>query len=125
MPDDPTPPPEPVEPAPVPTDADPGYDKSGVPTFDSVRERIETRYGTAIGGAELAAETPQGRTVEGQYQGRQRGAAGRPTARSPRRCPATRRTTPEWCARSVWPTGEVPWRAASSSPPQPAPRRSP
>jgi hypothetical protein len=38
-----------------------GYTAGGVPTFDSVREKIETRYGTAIGGAELAAETPEGR----------------------------------------------------------------
>jgi phage shock protein A len=77
MPDDSTPPPEPVEPVRVPTDVDPGYDTSGVPTFDSVREKIETRYGTAIGGAELAAETPQGRTVEEQYEQRQRAAAER------------------------------------------------
>jgi len=61
----------PVEPA------DTGYTASGVPTFDSVREKIETRYGTAIGAAELAAETPEGRTVEEQYDARQRAAAER------------------------------------------------
>jgi hypothetical protein len=54
-----------------------GYTASGVPTFDSVREKIETRYGTAIGGAELAAETPEGRSVEEQYDARQRAAAER------------------------------------------------
>ena len=55
--------------------ADTGYTSRGVPTFDSVREKIETRYGTAIGAAELAAETPEGRTVEEQYDARQRAAA--------------------------------------------------
>ena len=70
MSDDPTPP-EPVEPA------ETGYTPGGVPTFDSVREKIETRYGTAIGASELAAETPEGRTVEEQYDARQRAAAER------------------------------------------------
>lgn len=56
---------------------DPGYDDSGVPTFESVQEKIETRYGTALGSAELAAETPEGRTVEEQYEARQRAAAER------------------------------------------------
>jgi phage shock protein A len=56
---------------------DTGYTPSGVPTFDSVREKIETRYGTAIGSSELAAETPEGRTVEEQYDARQRAAAER------------------------------------------------
>ena len=57
--------------------ADTGYTPSGVPTFESVREKIETRYGTAIGAAELDAETPEGRTVEEQYDARQRAAAER------------------------------------------------
>ena len=61
----------PVEPV------DTGYTPSGVPTFDSVREKIETRYGTAIGASELAAETPEGRTVEEQYDARPRAAAER------------------------------------------------
>jgi phage shock protein A len=56
---------------------DPGYDTAGVPTFESVREKIETRYGTALGSAELAAETPEGRGVEDQYEERQRAAAER------------------------------------------------
>ena len=70
-----TPPPTsaaaPVEPA------DTGYTPSGVPTFESVREKIETRYGTSIGAAELDAESPEGRTVEEQYEARQRAAAQR------------------------------------------------
>ena len=50
---------------------------SGVPTFESVREKIETRFGTALGAAELDAETPEGRTVEEQYEARQKAAAER------------------------------------------------
>lgn len=61
----------PVEPV------DTGYTAGGVPTFDSVREKIETRYGTAIGAAELDAETPEGRSVEEQYEARQKAAAER------------------------------------------------
>lgn len=81
MPDEPTPEPEraqqgapsaaPVEPV------DTGYTPSGVPTFESVREKIETRYGTSTGAAELDAESPQGRTIEEQYDERQRAAAER------------------------------------------------
>jgi len=56
---------------------DTGYTAAGVPTFDSVREKIETRYGTAIGASELASETPEGRTVEEQYDARQKAAAER------------------------------------------------
>ncbi|AFM17366.1 hypothetical protein Mycch_2594 [Mycolicibacterium chubuense NBB4] len=63
----------PDEPLPEPD----GYSDSGVPTFDSVREKIETRYTTALGSAELAAETPEGRTVDEQYDARQRAAAKR------------------------------------------------
>ena len=65
MPDEPTPPNR------------SGYDDSGVPTFESVREKIETRYGTAIGSAELDAESPEGRAVEEQYEARRRAAAER------------------------------------------------
>jgi phage shock protein A len=72
----PTPEPHDAAAAPVePTDT--GYTPGGVPTFDSVREKIENRYGTAIGASELAAETPEGRTVEEQYDARQRAAAER------------------------------------------------
>lgn len=42
-----------------------------------MREKIETRYGTAIGAAELAEETPEGRSVAEQYDERQRAAAER------------------------------------------------
>jgi phage shock protein A len=100
MPDEPTPTPEPTsdppaeptaespaeptaDPSAQPTTTQPvepvdtGYTASGVPTFESVREKIETRYGTAIGATELDADTPEGRTVEEQYDARQRAAAER------------------------------------------------
>ncbi len=72
---DPAPSPAPAPPPAEPVDT--GYTAGGVPTFDSVREKIETRYGTAIGSAELDAETPEGRSVEEQYDARQRAAAER------------------------------------------------
>jgi phage shock protein A len=56
---------------------DPEYDSAGVPTFEYVREKIETRYGTSQGAAELAAETPEGHRIEEQYEERQRAAAER------------------------------------------------
>ncbi|MEO6794989.1 MAG: hypothetical protein ABI253_13705 [Mycobacterium sp.] len=62
-----------------PTDpqTDSGFDDSGVPTYESVREKIENRFQTSIGAQELDAETPQGRDVEKQYEDRQRAAADR------------------------------------------------
>jgi phage shock protein A len=54
-----------------------GYDSSGVPTFESVREKIETRYGTSLGATELDAESPEGRKIEDDYEKRQRAAAER------------------------------------------------
>jgi len=71
---------KPAETTPAPprdAPVDTGYTAGGVPTFESVREKIETRYGTAIGASELAADTPEGRTVEEQYDARQRAAAER------------------------------------------------
>jgi len=59
----------------VPADA--GYDHAGVPTFESVRDKIEDRYARSLGAAELDAETPEGRSVEEQYAQRARAAAER------------------------------------------------
>lgn len=56
---------------------DPGFDESGVPTFESVREKIQNRIQTSIGAQELDAETPEGRSVETQYAERQQAAADR------------------------------------------------
>ncbi|WP_297599505.1 hypothetical protein [Mycobacterium sp.] len=64
MPDEPT----------EPGATDSGYDDAGVPTFESVRDKIEARYASAQGGAELDAESPEGRSVEEEYDER-RGAA--------------------------------------------------
>ena len=77
MPEDPTQPdPEPAKSgAPPPPQVPPP--PGDVPTFESIRDKIETRYGAAQGAAELDAETPQGRTVAEQYQARQRAAAER------------------------------------------------
>ena len=74
--DEPQPEPAPAAPVPAPP-IDTGYTAAGVPTFDSVREKIETRYGNAIGASELASKTPEGRTVEEQYDARQKAAAER------------------------------------------------
>ncbi|TRW83345.1 hypothetical protein FK535_11880 [Mycolicibacterium sp. 018/SC-01/001] len=57
--------------------AESGYTEDGVPTFDAVRDKIENRYATSLGSAELAAETPEGRTAAQQYDARQRAAAER------------------------------------------------
>ena len=77
VPDPPAPTPQELAPAQqnvAPTPEETGYTQGGVPTFESVREKIETRYGTAVGSSELASETPEGREVEEQYEARQRAA---------------------------------------------------
>jgi phage shock protein A len=60
-----------------PTETDPGYDSAGVPTFDSVREKIEGRYATAQGATELDSESPEGQSVDQQYEERRRAATER------------------------------------------------
>lgn len=66
--------PEPSAPVPV---AETGYTESGVPTLEGVREKIEARYGTALGHTELAAETPEARDAEERYEARKQAAAER------------------------------------------------
>ncbi|MBH0780283.1 PspA/IM30 family protein [Nocardia bovistercoris] len=51
-----------------------GYSSSGVPTFDSVRDKVERRFGTAQGMDELDRQTPVGRGVEEQFQAREKAA---------------------------------------------------
>jgi hypothetical protein len=58
-------------PAPSPV---PDYDERGVPSLDYVREKIETRYATSIGAAELAENTAEARSVEEQEAERERAA---------------------------------------------------
>ena len=52
----------------------PDYTEAGVPTFDRVREKIEGRFGMSIGSAELAHESPAGKTVDEQWDERQKAA---------------------------------------------------
>jgi hypothetical protein len=54
---------------------DSGYTAAGVPTLEGVREKIETRYGTALGATELAEDTPGGRASTDSYEARQKAAA--------------------------------------------------
>ncbi len=61
-------------PAPV-IPPDTGYTAAGVPTLDGVREKIETRYGTALGATELAEDTPEGRAAAQRFEARQHAAA--------------------------------------------------
>jgi len=60
--------------APPPPSPVPDYDERGVPSLDYVREKIETRYATSIGAAELAENTPEARRVEEQEAERERAA---------------------------------------------------
>jgi hypothetical protein len=57
-----------ADPGPGPAPAPPatGYDERGVPSLDYVRDKIEGRYATSIGAAELAEGTAAGRSVEEQ-----------------------------------------------------------
>ena len=86
MPEDSTPPQptSPAQPAPatavpaptpvLPTVPDAGYTADGVPTFDGVREKIETRYETALGSTELAEDTRQARAAAQDFESRHRAA---------------------------------------------------
>ena len=64
----------PLPPVPAPN-LDTGYTDAGVPTLEGVREKIETRYGTALGATELAEETPEVRTATQQYEAQHKAAA--------------------------------------------------
>jgi phage shock protein A len=71
--DEPAATPDPVTPDPV----TPDYDERGVPSLDHVRSKIENRYSTSVGAAELAEETPEARTLEQQAADRERSARAR------------------------------------------------
>ena len=64
----------PLPPVPAPN-LDTGYTDAGVPTLEGVREKIETRYVTALGATELAEETPGVRTAAEQYEAQHKAAA--------------------------------------------------
>lgn len=54
-----------------------GYTADGVPTFESVREKIAQRAATAYGAEELAHATGAGRSLDEQYEERKAAAAER------------------------------------------------
>ena len=64
--------PDPATPA--PPAFTPDYDEHGVPSLDYVRDKIEGRWATSVGAGELAADTPQGRSVEEQEAERAKAA---------------------------------------------------
>ncbi len=66
--------PSPVS-SPVVPNLDTGYTVGGVPTLEGVREKIEKRYGTALGATEWAEETPEGRTAAEHYEAQHKAAA--------------------------------------------------
>lgn len=47
------------------------YTESGVPTFDYVRDQIESRYATSVGAQELAEQAQQGPSLEEQLAKRE------------------------------------------------------
>ncbi|MBO0855562.1 MAG: hypothetical protein J2P18_17565 [Nocardia sp.] len=51
--------------------------ESPVPTFESVRDKVERRYGTARGMTELDRDTPAGRSVDEQWLAREKAARDR------------------------------------------------
>lgn len=59
----------------APVAPDSGYTTDGVPTLQGIREKIETRFGAALGATELAEETAEARTAAQQYAERQQAAA--------------------------------------------------
>lgn len=47
------------------------YTDDGVPTFDFVRNQIESRFATSIGSTELAGMTPEASALEDQFAKRE------------------------------------------------------
>ncbi len=66
---------DPLLPTVAPPAPETGYTPSGVPTLEGVRDKIETRLGTALGATELAEDTPEARTAAERYESRQQAAA--------------------------------------------------
>lgn len=55
----------------------PDYTDAGVPTFDRVRDRIEERFGTALGAEELERESRAGQDLDEQWRARENAARDR------------------------------------------------
>jgi hypothetical protein len=51
-----------------------GYSPGGVPTFESVRDKVEQRFGTAQGMSELDRQTTAGRSADEQWEAREKAA---------------------------------------------------
>lgn len=82
------PPPEPIDTGPIdpePIEAEivpsappeppaPDYDERGIPSLDYVRDKIEGRFATSLGGTELAEGTPEARSLEEQQAEREKAA---------------------------------------------------
>ncbi|GGL43632.1 hypothetical protein [Nocardia jinanensis] len=51
-----------------------GYTRSGVPTFGSVRDKVERRIGTAFGARALDRQSPAGRGTDEQWEAREQAA---------------------------------------------------
>ena len=65
----------PVPPTGIPSGSEQGgYSSGGVPTFESVRDKVEQRYGTAQGMGELDRQTPAGRSADEQWEAREKAA---------------------------------------------------
>ncbi|HEY2701462.1 MAG TPA: hypothetical protein VGJ45_38825 [Pseudonocardiaceae bacterium] len=54
-----------------PTELATDYTNEGVPNFDFVRDKIESRFATSLGSTELAGMTPEAATVEDQFAKRE------------------------------------------------------
>ncbi len=50
----------------------PDYTAQGVPTFDRVRDKVQQRFGTAIGSDELTRQTPSGQSLQEQWDAREK-----------------------------------------------------
>ena len=54
-----------------PTEFTTDYTDDGVPNFDFVRDKIESRFATSLGSTELAGMTPEAAAVEDQFAKRE------------------------------------------------------
>ncbi|WP_305091526.1 PspA/IM30 family protein [Prescottella sp. R16] len=73
IPPDPSRPSAPPE-VPPPLTISPDYTEAGVPTFERVRDRIEERFGTALGAEELERGSRTGRDLDEQWEAREKAA---------------------------------------------------